>query len=195
VDLRLGRAAFGLGKVEEAWRWTEKAKATSSPDGQSEIEQAARVWSSCYLAWALLDAQVAKNQTDIERLLARANRLDHNNSEPGSHAILTWTHPELEPSLVVRTATGELPAKNLLRLNAAEAQLLEGESVEIRLDPEQAPLLARLGAEATLTVVLDEGGTSPIVLKKRLRFGNVAHPKASLRLTISGGELREEVVQ
>ena len=59
LPLLLAASAQGMGKVEEAIRWTEKAGAASAPDAASNGGRVARAFASAFLAWAREDAAKA----------------------------------------------------------------------------------------------------------------------------------------
>src|SRR6185436_8084569 len=100
VTLLIASAAQGIGRVEEAVGWAEKAAAAGSPDGTSMLSRAARATASAFLAWAREDAL---------RLVARARRLAAGGAagaagQPDAvRVIVTWSHPELHPALWTNT--------------------------------------------------------------------------------------------
>jgi hypothetical protein len=181
-----------MGKIEEALRWTEKARAATSSDGLGELEVASRAWASAFLGWAYQAAVSEKKTQDAERLLARGRRLATNDSGLGAKLLLTWEHPELRPALWLKTSAGEVPAKNMTLLGVAEERATDTTEVEIRIDPEDAERVARLGAEVTLTAITNEGTSEQKVNSKRLRFGSPHLPRTTLRLRYENGSLHEE---
>jgi Ca-activated chloride channel family protein len=197
VHLLIATAAQGTGKTEEALRWSEKAAATAAPDAQSALELAAQAASSAFLAWAREDALKAGQKSDAERLLLRGRKLASSvvGGEGRIRFIMTWEHPELRPVLYGITRDGPVLGRQMTQLGVAE-QLASKEEprVELRLDPEDVARVARLGAEVVLTAIVGEGTPEQQAVHQRLRFGDVRHPKSTLRYTFVDGALREEVL-
>ncbi len=197
VYLLIAAAAQGIGKTEEALRWSEKAAATAAPDGQSALEMAAQATSSAFLAWAREDAMKASRQSDAERLLLRGRKLANNaaGGEGRIRFILTWEHPELRPVLFGVTRDGPVLGRQMAKLGVAEQLAAKEEPlVEIRLDPEDVARVARLGAEVVLTAIVGEGTPEQQATRQRLRFGDIGHPKSTLRYAYVNGALREEAL-
>jgi tetratricopeptide (TPR) repeat protein len=195
VHLLVAAAAQGTGKLEEALRWSEKAAATAAPDGQSDLERAAQAISAAFLAWAGEDAKKAGRQADAERLLLRGRKLaaDPAESEGRIRFILTWEHPELRPTLYGLTGSGPVLGRQMSLLGVAEQLASKQESrVEVRLDPDDVKRVARLGAEVVLTAIVADGTPEQSSTRTRLRFGDVAHPKPTIRLAYANGALQEE---
>jgi tetratricopeptide (TPR) repeat protein len=197
VHLLIAAAAQGVGKLEEALRWSEKAAATAAPDGQSDLERAAQALSATFLAWAGEDAKKAGRQADAERLLLRGRKLatDPAEGEGRIRFILTWEHPELRPTLYGLTASGPVLGRQMSLLGVAEQLASKQEPrVEVRLDPDDVKRVARLGAEVVLTAIVADGTPEQSSTRMRLRFGDVAHPKPTVRFAYVDGALREEAL-
>jgi Ca-activated chloride channel family protein len=196
VPLLLASAAQGTGKIEEAVRWAEKAAGAGSPDEASDVALAARALASAYLAWARQDSTKSGNKDELERLRARAARLAATERGQGVRAILSWSHPELRPTLWTNALGSMMPAKdNLLLLGVAQAFVpaSPAPSLEVRLDPEDAARAARLGAKATLTVVLDEGTAEERIARVDVSFrGADGKSRETVRLRFENGALTEE---
>jgi tetratricopeptide (TPR) repeat protein len=195
VHLLIASAAQGIGKTEEALRWSEKAAATAAPDGQGDFERAAQAIGSAILAWAREDAEKAGQKGDAERLLLRGRKfaLDPARGEERIRFILTWEHPELRPSMYGLTNSGPVLGHQMSMLGVAEQLAIKEEPrVELRLDPEDAERVARLGAEAVLTAIIAEGTPGQRATRIRTRFGDLRHPKPTLRFAYVDGALREE---
>lgn len=196
VHLLIAAAARGTGKLEESLRWSEKAAATAAPDSQNDLERAALATSAAFLAWAREDALKTGQTDDAERFLIRGQKLasDHFDAER-IRFILTWEHPELHPTLYGLTRSGALPGRQMSPFGVAEQTASIAEpSVELRLDPEDVQRVARLGAEVVLTAILGDGSKSPTMTRKHLRFGDLQHPKAALRVSYKNGDLHEEAL-
>jgi tetratricopeptide (TPR) repeat protein len=179
VPLLRAAAAQGLGRVEEAVRWAEKAAAVSSPDHASQLSLAARALASSFLAWAREDANKAGRKEEAVRLRARAARLSAAGSINAGNVrfVLSWSHPELRPALWTRALGSPMPAvDNLPLYGVAEAYLAASPApvVEVRLDAEDAARAARLGARAVLTAIVNEGADDERIARLDLGFRDAA---------------------
>ncbi len=195
VPLLLASATQGMGRVEEAVGWAEKAVAAGSPDGKSALSRAARANALAFLAWARDDAQKAGKNDDANRLLARANRLAATGASARGesvHVIVTWSHPELHPSLWTTHTGAPMPAPdNFPLFGVAEARMPSGTTkVELRTDPEEAARAARLGLFAVVTVITGEGGKTPTIARTNVTFGTPQAPAERLVVTLENGALR-----
>jgi hypothetical protein len=195
VPLLLASATQGMGRVEEAVGWAEKAVAAGSPDGKSSLSRAARANALAFLAWAREDALKAGKNDDADRLLSRANRLAAAGSDARGesvHVIVTWSHPEMHPSLWTTHTGAPMPAPdNFPLFGVAEARIPAGATkVELRMDPEEAARAARLGISATVTVISGEGGKTPKIARTQATFGTLTAPSERLIVTLDNGALR-----
>jgi Ca-activated chloride channel family protein len=194
VELRLAEAAYGMGKTEEALRWTEKARATASPDGQTDLDRGALAWAATYLAWAYEEARKADKRDVLARLLLRSQRLGTGEIDRGTKYILTWAHPELRPSLFLITREGEQPARTMALLRVAEETNKDVIALEIRIDPEDAAKVARFDAKLRLTAITNEGTEQQQISTQLLSF-NVKHTKPDrLRVSVKDGTFSAEVL-
>jgi hypothetical protein len=170
VSLLLAAAAAGMGKVEEAVGWTEKAGASGAPDGAAQ-GPLARDLASVVLAWAEDDAVHAGRKDEATALRQRAAKLSSEDHGVGTTArmFLTWSHPEVHATLWWGTGVLLQPAPEgdpLLGLAAATFPESRHDLVaEIRLEPDDAAAASRLDAEAQLTVVYGEGTDAERVLR------------------------------
>ncbi|HMA92215.1 MAG TPA: VIT domain-containing protein [Polyangiaceae bacterium] len=197
VHLLIAAAAQGLGKTEEALRWTERAAATGAPDAKTELERAAEAFGVAYLAWAHDDATKAKRDADAQRLLIRGRKFAASSvGDQGIRFVLTWEHPELHPSLHGVVNSGALLGNPITQFGIAErTEDAKGDPrVEVRIDPEDAARVARLGAEAVLTAIVAAGTADQHTARAKMRFGEVKHPKHTLRFVYAAGALREEIL-
>ena len=199
VPLLIATASQGLGRVEEAVGWAEKASAAGSPDGKSALSRAARATAAAFLAWAREEALRTGKTDDAEKLLARAKRLVAANAKPGGQAdpqgvrvLVTWSHPELHPSLWTTTLGTPMPSPdNFPIFGVAEAQLASAPAtVELRLEPEDAARAARLGLKAVVTVITGLGTPTEKLARQEVGFGTVAAPSTKLVITFASGALR-----
>jgi Ca-activated chloride channel family protein len=195
VPLLIASAAQGLGRVEEAVGWAEKAAATGSPDGSSALARAARAKAIAFVAWAREEALKAGKKDDAEKLLARGRRLAATGAKPNARGedasvkvLVTWTHPELHPSLWTTALGTPMPSPdNFPMFGVAEATLSATPAVaELRLEPEDAARAARLGLSAIVTVIKGAGTPGETITQKEVTFGKVAAPVARLVLTFDG---------
>jgi Ca-activated chloride channel family protein len=199
VPLLIASAAQGLGRIEEAVGWAEKASAAGSPDGKSALSRAARATASAFLAWAREDALRTGKNDDAEKLLARTKRLVAGSGKPNAQGeeqsvrvLVTWSHPELHPSLWTTALGTPMPSPdNFPAFGAAEAKTSgQSATVELRLEPDDAARAARLDLKAVITVITGEGTAAEKVVKQEVGFGTVASPSTRLIVTFNGGALR-----
>jgi Ca-activated chloride channel family protein len=198
VPLLRAAAAQGLGRVEEAVRWAEKAAAVSSPDQANQLSLAARALASSFLAWARSDATQAGRKDEADRLRARAARLGATGSASSGNVrfVLSWAHPELRPALWTRALGSPMPAvDNLPLYGVAEAYLPASPApvVEVRLDAEDAARAARLGARAILTAIANEGAADERIARLELGFRDESgKPREISALRFENGALVRE---
>jgi Ca-activated chloride channel family protein len=194
LSLLLAASAQGMGKVEEAIRWTEKAGAASAPGSDSNAGRVARAFASAFLAWAREDAAKNNRAAELESLRERARRLTSVDAPRAGAArvILTWTHPELHPVLWSDALGSPMPAPDTdPLLGLAQVALPTGQGrIELRLEPEDARHAARLGAEAVLTVLLEEGTLQERILRSVVSFSGPGATRRVFRL--NSGAISEE---
>jgi tetratricopeptide (TPR) repeat protein len=199
VPLLLAAAAQGMGRTEEAIRYTEKAAGVGAPDG-SPMAKTSRSLASAFLAWARDEATRAGHQDEADRLRERARRLslDAVPGGPSVRLILTWAHPELHPELWSNAPGTLMPATDgnpLLGVAETQLSVSAGPFVELHLEHDDAERAARLGAEASLTAIVDEGTEGERIVRIAVSFartnGKVLEKR---RFRLDGGTLREEAV-
>lgn len=178
VSLLRAAAAEGLGKLEEAVRWTEKGASAGAPDVSQSPAFTARAFAATYLAWGMLNAE-EKQLADEQKILA-SRYIRIVSGEPGglrknvARATLLWSHPELHPALWSNALRAPMPAREGdVTLGIAQVTLpdREGSYVEVRLEPDERAHAERLGATAILTVVFEKGEGMPKVVKLVVSFG------------------------
>jgi Ca-activated chloride channel family protein len=195
ASLLLAAAAEGLGKLEEAVRWTEKGGAAGAPDMAQSPAHTARALAATYLAWGRLAAQEAGRKDEVELLAARLVRVrsgEGGDGPRGTRVTLTWAHPELHPTLWSNALGAPMPApEGDITLGVAQVFLpdREGLFVEVRLDPEAVDHAARLGVEVILTVIFDEAGAEEKIVKLPVRFARGAGP--AKRFSMAGRAVQE----
>lgn len=195
VRLLLAAAAEGLGKLEEAVKWTESAGASGAPDLPQSAAQTARALAITYLAWERDAARNAGRKDDVEALSVRAERIlsgarAAGSKTQGTRATLVWSHPDLHPTLWSNALGAAMPAPEQdMTTGVAHAVVPRRDDafVEVRIDPEDAERAARLGATATLTVILNEGQADERIRRITVKFG--PGPLATQRFTLRGGEV------
>jgi hypothetical protein len=192
----LASAAEGQGLLEEALKWAEKGGASGAPDGSSGAAVTARALSATHLAWARLAAADGKHAEELEALAARATRvLSGIHLDPdkpvGVRVSLTWSHPELHPSLWTNALGTPMPAPDGdVTLGVAQAVVPERPDsfVEVRLEPGDVAHAARLGATAELTIVFDELGKGEKIVRQRIKFERGGPP--TQRFVLAGKEVK-----
>ena len=196
VPLLLAGAAQGTGKIEEAVRWAEKAGASGSPDGSSQVSVAARALASAFLAWARVKSLGAGKTDEAARLRARSARLGSGSAQGDVRVVLTWSHPELRPALWTNALGSMMPAPdNLPLLGVAQAFLSAAPApvVELRLDSEDAARAARLDAKVVLTAIIGEGTAGERIASRELGFrGADGAPRERLALRLENASFVEQ---
>lgn len=198
VWLLRASSAQGLGKLDEAIRWTEKVAETGAPSDDTGIANTARAMAATYLAWGRLQAaKEGKNEElqllmqKTERLLARGSR-----SPKSTRVTLLWSHPLLHPVLWTSSSGAMVPAPDgdiTLGISQVILPSDTNQHVEIRLDKTSAQQAARLGLSAVLTVIFDEGKPSEKVIKHPVSFASTTpvYTPTTLRFTINPGEVTQ----
>jgi hypothetical protein len=200
VSLLMAAAAQGLGRTEEAVRWTEQAAKSGAAGGASELAQSSRSLASVFLAWARDDATRAGRKQEVERLRERARRLSAADAVGSVRLILTWAHPELRPEFWSNALGAPMPAAHgdpLLGIAETALPVAQaGGYVEIHLQQEDASRAARLAAVATLTAILDEGSSSERIVRLPISFAASAAGavREQRRFMFENGALREVVL-
>lgn len=178
VFLLRASAAEGLGKLEEAVRWTEKGASAGAPDVSQSPAFTARAFAATYLAWGILNAQEKDLTDEAKTLTARYARVV--SAEPGgvkkdvARVTLVWSHPELHPALWSNALGAPMPAREgdvTLGIGQVVMGVKEGRYVEVRLEADERAHAERLGATAVLTVVFEKGEGMPKVVRMVVGFG------------------------
>lgn len=173
VSLLLASAAEGLGKLEEAVRWTEKGAKAGSPDASQGPHVTARALAATFLAWGRLEARRDGKKDELEALGARLARvMADERREGGTRIVLSWSHPDLHPSLWTDASGRMGPApEGDATMGVAQAIASTGPvRIEVRVERGELEAAARLGAEAVLTVVSDEGTEAEVIHREKLVF-------------------------
>jgi len=186
-----------MGRVEEAIRWTEKAGGEGA-DASSPLGKTSRALASAYLAWAREDAQKAGRKDEAERLRERARRIAAVDTENAGNVrvVVTWSHPEFHPDLWSNGLGAPMPAPdgNPL-LGVAETVLPASKTdsfVELRMEKADAERAARLGAQATLTAITNEGAPDERIARLVVAYGRDPGSGAAVRrFSVDGGSPRE----
>ncbi len=197
VALLLAAAAEGMGKLEEAVKWTEKGGVSGAPEEGQGPAQTARALAATWLAWGRLEALGAGRADEAKALAARLARVRSTErlsgeAHKGTRVALTWTHPELHPTLWTNALGAPMPAPEgdvTMGIAAATVPVKDSAFVEVRLEPEDVEHAVRLGAEATLTVVFDEGGAGERIVRTKVRFAS--GDRATKRFGLAGGAVTE----
>ncbi|MGC4092815.1 MAG: AgmX/PglI C-terminal domain-containing protein [Polyangiaceae bacterium] len=190
----LAAAAQGRGQLEEALKWLDRGAAAETPEASAGLS--VRALSATYLAWARADARQQSHAEELSALIARSARVlgkAEAGKPPSVRASLTWSHPELHPTLWSNALGTLMPATDGdVTLGIAQVNLPERDAsvIEVRLEPRDLAHVARLGAQATLTVVFDELADSEKVVREVIRFERGGPPTQRFRL--SGKEVRRD---
>ncbi|NUP05689.1 MAG: hypothetical protein HOW73_06470 [Polyangiaceae bacterium] len=170
----LAASANGLGKLEEAIRWTEKGGAAGAPDVAQGPHATARAFAALFLAWGRQDAKKAGNNDEWKALAARLDKIVMGEKREGQiRVLLSWAHPELHPALWTNALGTMMPAAEgdvTLGLSQALVADRSGNLVEVRVEPSELEHASRLGAKAILTVVFSEGKDSEVIERREIGF-------------------------
>ena len=197
VALLLASAAQGLGKLEEAVKWTEKGGASGAPDADQSPAHTARAFAATWLSWGRLEALQANRADEARALAARLARVrstERASSDAlrGTRASLIWSHPELHPTLWTNALGAPMPAPEgdvMLGIASAVVPTRGDAFVEVRIEPDEVEHAGRLGASAVLTIVFDEGGAGEKIVKTRVTFARGG--AATKRFALAGSDVRE----
>ncbi len=194
VSLLLAACAEGLGRLEEAVRWTEKGGSAGAPDVAQGPFATARAFAATYLAWGKLEARKTNDTKTLEALSARLARVLSSAGQPPREGqvrvSLTWSHPEFHPTLWSNALGAPMPApEGDVTLGIAQVMLPDhpGGVVEVRVDPQDLDRAARLGAKGQLTIIFGENQESEIVLRKEVGFTKAG--PSTLRFKVESGHV------
>lgn len=187
VAVLMALSQNGLGKLEEAVRWTEKGQKAGAPDVAQGPHATARAFAGLFLAWGRVEAKKAGRNDELKTLLARTGKLLGNTKTEGRvRVVLSWSHPELHPSLFTNALGTMTPAiEGDISLGLTQAVLSAQGAVEVRLEPAELAKAARLGAKATLTTIFAEGTDAETISVNEISF-NKEGP-ATQRFKLAGG--------
>jgi Ca-activated chloride channel family protein len=194
VLLLIAAAAEGLGKLEAAVKWTEKAASAAAPGDPRSPAFTARAFAATYLAWGRLDATSAGRADEARMIAARLARVistERSRALPGTRVSLTWSHPELHPTLWTTALGAPMPApEGDVTLGMAQALVpaRDGTAVEVRIERDELEHAARLGATATLTVVFAEGEATEKAVRLPVAF--TRDGASTQRFVLAGREVR-----
>jgi tetratricopeptide (TPR) repeat protein len=191
VQLLIAATSEGLGKLEEAVRWAEKASEAGAPGGGTGMSGTSRAMASLFLAWGR-DAALKENKLDeVKALRTRAGRLlDKEESKGAVRALLSWSHPELHPTLWSDARGTMMPAPDgdvLMGISQVNLPAPKGR-IEVRMEADDAEHAARLGAEAVLTVIFREGEDDEKIVRLPVQFARGG--PSTLRFTVADKEVQ-----
>ena len=193
TQLLQAASAEGLGKLEEAVRWLEKLSDAGAPDEVRGLSRTARAMAATFLSWGREAAKKEGKAEQIDSLALRTSRLlAKDDRTPGSaRVVLMWSHPELHPTLWTNALGGMMPAPEgdaTLGIAQAILPLKPDAALEVRVEPSELEHAARLGAEAILTVIFDEGEKTEKVVRMPVQF--TREGSAARHLSVSGKEVK-----
>jgi len=186
--------AQGLGKLDEAVRWADKVSQDGAPGNLQGLARTARALAGVYLAWGRVQAKKESKPEEVALLRKRTERLlDQDDRQPGSvRVVLLWSHPELHPTLWSNALGSMMPAPEgdvTLGISQVIVPKRDGAALEVRMEERDAKHAARLGAEAVLTVIFDEGRDTEKVVRLPVTF--IRGGPSTLRFTIEGTEVKQ----
>lgn len=193
VPILLATTANGLGKLEEAVRWTEKGGQAGAPDATQGPHATARAYAAAFLAWGRLEARAAGNNDEAKALAARLERVlagsGLDKREGQVRVLLTWAHPELHPTLWHDGLGSMMPAaEGDATLGIAQAMVPDRAGrIEVRIEPSELERTARLGQRAILTVVTGEGKEAEVIERLEISFTRGGPATQAFRL--QGGKV------
>ncbi len=176
VALLRAAAAEGVGKLEEAVQWADKAVASGPPDATSGPAATARALAATFLGWGQLAARERKDADEERRLSARKTkylRAASPGEGPRARVALIWSHPDVHPTLWSDALGPPLPATEgdpSLGVAQVDAAARPGGWVEVRIDPAELERVARLGAELDLLFASNEGQENERILRKKVKL-------------------------
>ncbi len=189
--------ADGLGKLEEAVKWTEKGGSAGSPDAAQGPFVTARAFAATYIAWGKVDAKQAGDTKTVDALTARLARVLSSAGTPPAkkqvRVVATWSHPELHPSLWSNALGAPMPApEGDVTLGVAQVMMTDrgGNVVEVRVDPEDVDRAARLGAKVRITAVFHENEKDEAIATIDVGFAR-GGPNV-VKVDVEGGKLTVE---
>ena len=195
VALLLAAAAEGQGKLEAAVKWSEQAGSAGDPGQLGSPASTARAFAATYLSWGRLDAVTQHRDDEARTITARLARVmatETRRNAHGARVSLTWSHPELHPTLWSNALGAPMPAPEgdvTLGIAAVVLPARDGVLVEVRLSPDEVEHAARLGAQAVLTAAFAEEGEAGKVVK--LPVGFAAGSSGVKRFSVEKGTVRE----
>ena len=195
VALLLAAAAEGQGKLESAVKWSEQAGSAGDPGQLGSPASTARAFAATYLSWGRLDAVTQHRDDEARTITARLARVmatETRRNAHGARVSLTWSHPELHPTLWSNALGAPMPAPEgdvTLGIAAVVLPARDGVVVEVRLSPDEVEHAARLGAQAVLTAAFAEEGEAGKVVK--LPIGFAAGSSGVKRFSVEKGIVRE----
>ncbi len=193
VQLLLASASNGLGKLEEAVRWAEKISDAGAP-GDTGLTRTARSLAATFLAWGRDSAATEGRKDEAALLRGRAVRLlaKDDTTKGAARVTLTWSHPELHPTLWSNARGAMMPAPDgdvIVGVSQVMVPLRPDAAIEVRTEADEVEHAARLGAQATLTVVFDEGLDGEKIVKRGVTFVRGGPP--TIRFTLAGKEVSQ----
>ncbi len=188
VSLLQASAANGLGKLEEALAWVDKAGRAGASDATTGPSAIARGFATLYLAWGRKEARDAGRTDELTALSSRLDRLLNGEKRAGTiRVLLSWEHPDFHPVLWSNALGTWMPASDgdaTLGLAHVDRSASPTAAVELRVDPTELDRAVRLGASARLTVVFDEGLETERIASQSITF---ERGRPRLAFKVAGG--------
>jgi Ca-activated chloride channel family protein len=192
VPLLVALSQNGLGKIEEAVRWTEKGQRAGAPDVATGPGATARSMALAFLAWGRVDDQKANKKEEVEASLARTGRLLGTQKTKGRvRVVLSWAHPDLQVTMLNNALGTLMPSSEgdaTLGLVQANVPVGTGQ-IELKLEKVDLARAKRLGAKLRLTAIVEEGSDAEVIDVEELSFEGGSVPPLRYVVTAAGVEV------
>jgi Ca-activated chloride channel family protein len=192
VPLLVALSQNGLGKIEEAVRWTEKGQRAGAPDVATGPGATARSMALAFLAWGRVDDQKANKKEEVEASLARTGRLLGTQKTKGRvRVVLSWAHPDLQVTMLNNALGTLMPSSEgdaTLGLVQANVPVGTGQ-IELKLEKVDLARAKRLGAKLRLTAIVEEGSDAEVIDVEELSFEGGSVPPLRYAVTAAGVEV------
>jgi tetratricopeptide (TPR) repeat protein len=192
VPLLVALSQNGLGKIEEAVRWTEKGQRAGAPDVATGPGATARSMALAFLAWGRVDDRKASKKEEVEASLARTGRLLGTQKTKGRvRVVLSWAHPDLQVTMLNNALGTLMPSSEgdaTLGLIQANVPVGTGQ-IELKLEKVDLARAKRLGAKLRLTAIVEEGSDAEVIDVEELSFEGGSVPPLRYAVTATGVEV------
>jgi Ca-activated chloride channel family protein len=192
VPLLVALSQNGLGKIEEAVRWTEKGQRAGAPDVAAGPGATARAMALLFLSWGRIEDRKSGNKDALEASLARTGRLLGTQKTKGRvRVVLSWSHPDLQVTMLNNGLGTMMPSsEGDATLGLVQANVPVGTGlIELKLEKVDLARAKRLGAKLRLTAVVEEGSDAEVIDLEELSFEGGSVPPLRYSVTAAGVEV------